>query len=167
MSVTIFATNPPATVARTANGVMLAPMRASSNPVTRFRRLGPRRRQLLVEASVTLALAAFAVEFRPFRKAIRTGCTPLGDVRSGTVEECVWAVEAAGRRVPWRNVCIQKGIALQRMLRRRGYDAVLHYGARNSSSERALEAHVWVTLDGQTLIGGAEADQFAELATYP
>jgi hypothetical protein len=105
----------------------------------------------------------------PFRRAIVRGSTPLGEAgdREGRVEALVWAVEAAARRLPWRTLCIEQGLAAQRMLRRRGIDARLHYGARNDQSASRLEAHVWVTVGDVPVIGGSEAARFAAIATYP
>ena len=63
-------------------------------------------------------------------------------------------------------MCIQQGLALQWMLRRRGVDARLHYGiAKDERGE--LQAHVWVAAGGEVVIGGAEAPQFKCVATYP
>ena len=70
------------------------------------------------------------------------------------------------RRLPWRTKCIEKGLAVQRLLRSGGVDALLHYGARHAENGM-LEAHVWVSVDGETVIGGDEAPGFAELAQYP
>ncbi len=53
------------------------------------------------------------------------------------------------------------------MLRASGVDAVLHYGARHDGEVGKLRAHVWVTVGGHPVIGGAEAEGFAELAAYP
>ena len=88
--------------------------------------------------------------------------SPPGDI----AEEVRWAVEAAARNVPWRAMCIQKGLALQWMLRRRGIDARLHYGiARDEVGE--LQAHVWVAAGNSVVIGGAEAPRFKCVATFP
>lgn len=84
-----------------------------------------------------------------------------------SIDDVVWAVEAAARRVPWRTMCIEKGLAVQRMLRSGGVDAILHYGARYHRETGKLEAHVWVTVDGCPVIGGAEAGNFAAIASYP
>ena len=132
----------------------------------RLRRLDGRRRQLLLRAAGLLAAASAAVALLPFRRAIRFGCVA---VRNGSVsiEDVVWAVEAAARRVPWRAMCIEKGLAVQRMLRSAGVDAILHYGARNHSGIGRLEAHVWVSAGGETIMGGEHLDDFAELATFP
>jgi hypothetical protein len=147
-----------------------ADVQKSGAPVfTRFRRLGRERQSLLIEATVELALASAAVALLPFRRAIVRGSTPLGKAgdRAGMVEILVWAIEAAARRLPWRTLCIEQGLAAQRMLRRRGIDARLHYGARNDHSASRLEAHVWVTVGDVPVIGGSEAARFAAIATYP
>jgi hypothetical protein len=87
---------------------------------------------------------------------------PAGDI----TEDVRWAVETAARNVPWRAMCIQEGLALQRMLRRRGIDARLHYGiAKDQTGE--LQAHVWVAAGGSVVIGGSEAPRFKCVATYP
>lgn len=146
-----------------------AEVQKSGAPVfERFRRLGRERQSLLIEATVELALASAAVALLPFRRAIVRGSVPLPPPRpTAPVETLVWAVEAAARRLPWRAMCIEQGLAAQRMLRRRGVEARLHYGARHQVATGKLEAHVWVTVDKLAVIGGAEAAGFAEIATYP
>lgn len=136
---------------------------------TRFRRLGRERQSLLIEAAYELTLASASVALLPFRRSILRGSAPLPSGRrpSAAVATVVWAVEAAARRLPWRTVCIEQGLAAQRMLRRRGIDARLHYGARNDHSASRLEAHVWVTVDEIPVIGGSEAAWYAAIATYP
>lgn len=133
--------------------------------VARFWRLPARRQRLLIEAAASLALASAGLALLPFKRAIRLGSTSLGKSSTDTASEVVSAVEAAARRLPWRNVCIHKGIAAQRMLRRRGFDATLHYGIGNEGD--TLAAHVWVSLDGVPVIGGEEARSFAPVGAFP
>lgn len=141
---------------------------ARANIVTRYWRLDPRCKRLLREAAVALGLASFAVAFLPFRRAIRLGVIPLARCgREASLAEIGWAVESIAPRLPWRAMCIEQGIAMQRMLRRRGIDARLRYGARPKASESALEAHVWVTVGDMIVAGEAEAGRFAELAVFP
>jgi hypothetical protein len=64
-------------------------------------------------------------------------------------------------------MCIEKGLAVQRLLRSSGVDARLHYGARHAPKTGKLEAHVWVTVAGEVIFGGEEAAAYAELARYP
>ena len=132
----------------------------------RFRELGPARQRLLREALVNLLKASIALRALPFRRAIRWGSISLGPA-TGSAEDCVWAVIAVSRRVPWRSVCIHNGLAVQRMLRARGLDARLHYGIGKDEAEGALQAHVWITLDDRTLIGEFEERRFSPVAVYP
>lgn len=145
---------------------MYRAMGKTAGPLSRFHRFGRERRGLLIEAASALALACAAVAFLPFRRAIRLGSVAPEPRRSGSVSDCAWAVEAAARRLPLRAVCIQKGLALQRMLRRRGFDARLHYGARNEPPGK-LHAHVWVSVEGDVVMGGNERPDFAEIAVFP
>jgi hypothetical protein len=138
-----------------------------TNPIATLRRLRSDQRRLLVRAAFVLSGASTAVALLPFRKAIRFGCVSARGTSGLSVPDCVWAVEAAARRLPWRTMCIEQGLAAQRLLRGRGVDAVLHYGARREPERGKLEAHVWVTVGGQAVIGGEQAPDFAEIASYP
>jgi hypothetical protein len=131
-----------------------------------LRRLSSAQRRLLLRASALLGFASVAVALLPFRRAIRFGLVPLSG-GGASVADCVWAVEAASRRLPWRTLCIEKGLVVQRLLRSHGVNAILHYGARHHPRSGKLEAHVWVTVDGRAVIGGAAAQDFALIATYP
>jgi hypothetical protein len=139
----------------------------SAGPLARLRRASAGRRRLLVAATVLLVRASAAVALLPFRFSIRFGCVPLRDRRQVAVEDIAWAIETAAQLLPWRVVCIEKGLAGQRMLRAAGANAILHYGARHTVENARLEAHVWVTVDDHAVIGGEEARGFAAVATYP
>lgn len=137
-------------------------------PVEKFVRLDAGRKRLLLEASATLTAISALLRLLPFRRAIELGAVPLGQCSDDQVAaDCVWAVERAGRALPWRIVCIQQGIAAQRMLRRHGFDARLHYGVAKGREVGELAAHVWVSVNGSVLIGGAEAPKFTAVAAYP
>jgi hypothetical protein len=136
----------------------------------RVRKVGWRGMLLMAEAVVSLAAAAAILHLLPFGRAIRFGSNA---VRPGGANPPVAAlrriersVEQAAARVPWRTVCLQKGLALQWMLRRRGVDARLHYGIGKDDAD-ALCAHVWVSAGSTMLIGGEQAPQFRTVATYP
>lgn len=140
---------------------------ASGQSFKRLHRLGRTRRGLLVRAALTLTAASAAVALRRFSSAIEFGAVGLKPSTGLPVPDCIWAVEAAARRLPWRTMCIEKGLAVQRLLRSAGVDAILHYGARIVPEPGKLEAHVWVSVGGEIVIGGEEAPAFAEIATFP
>jgi hypothetical protein len=134
----------------------------------RFQKLDRTRQRLLIEAVATLTFISVALHLLPFKRAIRLGAVRISPRHPGSkVEDVIWAVEAAARRLPWTIVCIQSGISAQRMLRRRGKEAILHYGVGNGRRSENLEAHVWVAVDGQPVIGGEEARAFAPVAAFP
>jgi hypothetical protein len=133
----------------------------------KFWRLPVHRRALLLEASATLAMVSAALPLLPFKRVIRLGSVPLREASEHTAKEVVSAIEMAGRRLPWRIVCIHKGLAAQRMLRRRGLDARLHYGIGSKPDRDGLAAHVWVSLHGVPVIGGEESHGFAPVGAFP
>ena len=138
-----------------------------SAKIIRFARLSRHRQYLLAEALTVLAAASAAVRFLPFRKAIAIGSRrlsgPVPGNRSEILHEARWSIEAAAAAAPWRAVCLQKGLALQWMLRRRGIDALFHYGIAKEE-HAGLEAHVWVAVDDRMVIGGEIAERFCSVA---
>lgn len=133
-------------------------------------RLHVKRRLIALEALLTIGAAWAALKLLPFRRAIRLGAVALPNERppdpARIVTACAAAVRSVSRFLPMRAVCIHKGLGLQRMLRRRGVDALLHYGiAKDGGNE--LRAHVWVEAGGAFVIGGSEAPDFTRVATFP
>ncbi len=125
-------------------------------------------RLLLAEALLTLVLASLAIRLLSFRRVVGAAAAPERGpppaCASETARRTVWAVRAWARRVPWKAVCFQQGLAVHAMLRRRGVPSHLHYGV---SQADGLKAHVWVSAAGRDVIGGEEAAGFTCLATYP
>lgn len=139
-----------------------------------WRRLGAiagRDRLLLMEAAAILTAASLAIRLLPFRQVVGAVARGL-DAKaaqpggSGEIDRARWAIEACARRLPWKIVCFQKGLAMQALLRRRGIATALHYGVAQDA-ERGLSAHVWVTHGGQAIIGGDRAPDYTCLATFP
>src|SRR5665213_3764345 len=97
----------------------------------------------------------------PFRRLAASASRPRAPARgrSSPPAKIRWAVEAWARRVPWKAVCFQRGLAAHVMLRRRGLNSILHYGVARKEEE-GLAAHVWISLDGTILLGGREAPDF-------
>lgn len=137
--------------------------------VKAWRRLSGPERAALMEAALQLGLARARVALRPFRDVARAASrTPTGrQGESASARRVVaWAVTAAAQRAPWRAKCLEQGLAAQAMLRRRGVEAVLHYGLRRGEAD-GLDAHVWVTAGGCDVVGGALATDYVEMARFP
>ena len=122
----------------------------------------------LARAACVVSIASVAVAIAPFRRAVLFGSVPIRRMsRPNSLATILWAVGAASRRLPLRTKCIEQGIAVQRLLRQSGIDARLHYGARHDPLDQQLQAHVWVTVGGKVVIGETDAEEFAEIASYP
>ncbi len=117
---------------------------------------------------MVLAAAALAIAVLRFRRvaAMAGGEWAMRAVEPSELGRIGWAVEAAARRVPWRTVCFQKGLAAHWMLRRRRIESTLCYGVRQSV-DKGVEAHVWVVSGERDVIGCEIADQFAKVARFP
>lgn len=139
--------------------------------VQRALALDMRQWLLLGEALVALAAASAAINMLPFRRVVRIAARKRPMAKSPRARrfppsDVLWAVQAVSWRVPWRTVCFQKGLALHVMLQRRGICSRLHYGV-GRGEKNELAAHVWVSVDGQIILGGDVAERFQCLATYP
>jgi len=139
--------------------------------LSRLRSLSWSDRLLLAETALALASASLAIRFVPFRR-LMTSLRPVTQSRESEAEiqaqiaRVRWAVQACARRLPWRIVCFQKGLALYRILRRRSIMSVLHYGVTQDGGTN-LKAHVWVSRGSTPIIGGDEAEAFVCLASFP
>jgi hypothetical protein len=70
--------------------------------------------------------------------------------------QIVRALSMAARKAPFRVTCLTEALAAEAMLRRRGHDARLQIGVvRPTGAE--LNAHAWVELDGEVLVGRLES----------
>ena len=81
-----------------------------------------------------------------------------------THADLLWVLNAAGKRLPMRIACYERGIAAYWMLQRRGFHARLHYGV--GIVDEKLAAHVWVTSHNNGITGHEIAEQFREMMTF-
>ena len=145
----------------------------------RFKQVDNRRRALLPEAVVFLLGARLALIFVPFpRLARRLGTfVPPADPRAAQAttgrcadqaqlaEDIGWAVTRAARYVPFKAVCLPQAMAAQVMLKRRGVQSVMHFGAAKGT-DKPLDAHAWLDAAGVEVTGYPVAENFAEIACF-
>lgn len=136
-------------------------------PVPNNSLLAPRHWAKIIEAGAALALASAATRLLPFKRFIGLGALPVRRSKPLDTRDLARIMEALGRRMPFRALCLQQGIAFQWMLRRRGVDAVLHYGMLLPQGGGDMLAHVWVSVDGEVLLGLGERDGYTEVARCP
>jgi hypothetical protein len=157
----------------------MALSRSIRRPLRRFAQVGHRRRALVIEAVVYLLLARLGLIFVPFPKLARRlgSFVPPSDPRAlaareqgpleqaRLAEEVGWAVTRSARYVPFKAVCLPQAMAARVMLKRRGVDSVLHFGAARGAA-KPLDAHAWLDAAGVEVTGYPVAKNFAEIACF-
>jgi hypothetical protein len=150
----------------------LAHPRRSAQPglFGRLRRLSATQVALLAEAYALLAFSSATIRVLSFTQIGRLASRPLGRPDTTRDDDLIamvaWAVRACARRAPFRAVCFQQGLTAQIMLRRRGVDSTLYFGA-SVDAPTGLSAHVWVKVGKLEVVGCEEAVGYAELARFP
>ena len=124
----------------------------------RFFALSAPQQWLLLKTLSLLAAVRLGLWVLPFRtvlrmvEALRRKDLSRPDAPSySSAGEVIWAVKAASRYVP-EATCLTQALTAHCLLGRLGHPAKLEIGVARSK-EGALEAHAWVEVGGETLIG--------------
>lgn len=123
---------------------------------------------VLAEAAVALAAGGAARLLVSFAKlaAWLSNDTLRGQPARGEEIEIVRrAIDAWTRRLPIAPKCFARGLAATWMLKRRGLQVQLYYGAAKIDGK--LKAHVWVRSGALDVVGCENAGDYALLATFP
>jgi hypothetical protein len=157
----------------------MARLRLIRRLLRRFEQVDNRRRALLAEATTYLFASRLALIFIPFPRlarhlgtfvpptdprATRTK-TVAADGQARTAEDIGWAVTRAARYLPFKAVCLPQAMAARMMLKRRGIDSVMHFGAAKGT-KKPLDAHAWLDAAGVEVTGYPVAENFAEIACF-
>lgn len=138
--------------------------------IVRLARLPRGEVGLLAEATLCLAVARAATLVLPFRwlTKLMSAARPIrpldAERRKAAIVDVARAVGRAARHMPFRAVCLQQAIAAQHMLRWRGVETSVQFGARLEGG--ALDAHAWVTDAGAIVIGRTPVP-YGALAAFP
>ena len=134
-------------------------------------RLPPPQRAMALEAAVWLTLAWLLVHHVPmryWRRHLKTAGGGSGDAGSRRRGRAVGGVvRSVARRLPFETLCLPQAMAAHWMLRRRGVACRLWIGVRRRTPERPLDYHAWLTVDGESVIGGQPARAFVPLPWPP
>ena len=120
-----------------------------------FFTLTRRRQRLVLEAgawSLFVHVGLRVLSFASLRRALDV-CSRSGELQQGDdVSHIVWSVEAVSRRMPGGRSCLIDALTAEAMLRRRGYEPILHLGARRQS-DPPVDGHAWLVCDNQIVVG--------------
>ena len=133
--------------------------RCGATGVTKFARLCPRERRLLLSAAVMVAVVRaglWVVPFTRLRETLKRFVWRMEKRRRPvSVERVVWTVQVASRYVP-AATCLTQALAAQVLLGREGYESSLRLGVARGERGK-LQAHAWVECQGKVVIGQTEA----------
>ena len=123
----------------------------------RFLALSAKDKGLLLQSCWYIMAVRASLSLRGF-KFTREKISSFTSARSGRagaapVPVCRirWAVESVSRRFPGAT-CLVNALAGMILLQKNGYSPELQIGV-SRAGERSLDAHAWVTLDGEIVIG--------------
>lgn len=97
--------------------------------------------------AILLRTAGYASARRRLERRAVATIRPLDDSARQQAKLDAWAIRACASRLPW-GTCLRRSLALWWLLRRRGIDSEIHFGAR---LEGGIEAHAWLELEGRAL----------------
>ena len=138
----------------------------------RFLDLTSQERWLVLKALVLTGTVRLGLSILPFRYLLRLlerTSQPVSAARCVgaplSVERTVWAVSAASRFIPGAS-CLTQALTARLLLTRVGYPAKLEIGVAHNKQGK-LEAHAWVEVNGQTVIGDlADLPRFAKFPPF-
>lgn len=128
----------------------------------RFLRRPAQERTLFVKALLMLGLVRVGLWLFPFqtlrRFLDRFARTPTDQhsADGSSLNQVIWAVEAASRYVPGTRTCLVQALVARVLLVRRGHAVRLRIGV-TKSEEGQLEAHAWVEGEDGIVIGGEDS----------
>lgn len=134
----------------------------------KFLRLSALERRLLAKAAlllVTIRVGLSALPFPTVRRLLAAAArTPVGLRKADPsyTGNVVWAVEAAGRRLPAARTCLTQALTTQLLLARREQPALVRIGVTRGEGGK-FEAHAWVECGDEVVIGGHELERYTSL----
>jgi hypothetical protein len=130
--------------------------------IGRFLRLPGRDKTLLLTAALLVFSTRVALWLFPYRTVReRLAQRKVFDGEPYASLRIAWAVSLVSRYIPGAT-CLTQALAADALLRSHGYTPRLHIGVTKSKS-KALEAHAWIELYGDVILGDTGMDRFTPL----
>lgn len=135
--------------------------------LSKFFALPAADQRLLMKAAAHLAGTSLGLRLLPFSSwrhrlgdTADAAATPAGTSRQ-PAERIAWAVGAASSYVPGAT-CLVQAVVARSMMVRQGFPAQVRIGVRVGETSR-VEAHAWLELDGQVILGNSSGDPHVPL----
>ena len=121
-----------------------------------------RKLALALQALAVVVPIRIALWVLPFRIVHRFVASRTRQATAGhSIQQIVWAISAASRRVP-RATCLTQAFAASVMLAANGHEAALRVGVAKDDDGR-LRAHAWIEHDGHPVLGDPRTETFVAM----
>ena len=141
------------------------------NRLHKFFRLPRSERWLLIKAALLLGLIRIGLRLLPFqtlKQLLDSASRAFAESRAAnqfSSDRIAWAVTAASRYVLGDKPCLTQALAVQLLLKRRGYPASLRIGVSRTAGNQ-LQAHAWVESEDRVVVGGGELSRYTPLPAF-
>jgi hypothetical protein len=138
--------------------------------IPKFFSLPPSDRRLLFQAALLVGAARLGLWLLPFRvvPSVLERLAWLIARRVSThvaAQRIAWAVVAVSSYIPIAT-CLTQALAACALLARQGCPAQLRIGVARAADGQ-LQAHAWVEVDRQVILGGSISGRYTPLARAP
>ncbi len=127
----------------------------------KFLQLPFSKQHLFGEAVLILTATRIILKLLPYKVLRRVLFQPdRFDVfrhQKGTQDDFIWAINKAGKYTLRENSCLALASAGNALLRLHGFPARMRLGFQKSENGE-IEAHAWVEINGEVVIGGTDRD---------
>lgn len=116
---------------------------------------------LLAESVLALAFVRLGLNFLRFQtlrqvlKKLSTGGKQEAPPERRLIKKVIWSVNKVSTYVPFFRNCLNRALATQVLLGRRGQEVDLRIGVARDPGGN-LRAHAWIESDGQIVLGGTD-----------
>ena len=137
--------------------------------ITRLVSLPFADKRLLTQSVVALISIRLGLSFLRF-ETLRRAIDRLSKIEPGgaapqprLVRKVIWSINVVSTYLPFRN-CLNRALAAQLLLARRGQPVDLSIGVRRST-EGEFKAHAWIEYNGRVVLG--HVAELSELTPLP
>ena len=131
----------------------------------------PEKRLLLSVAMNLTFIRVFnaALPFRMLSSMLQSDLIESQDLKNQHREKAeiiTGYIENVSKVLPWTSSCLVQAAAAKRMLNQRNIPSSISFGVKKNGGDiQQLNAHAWLIVYGETLLGGKSADQFTPVSS--
>ena len=124
---------------------------------------------LIPETLLHLFIFRLKVSYQPSRKwmpkASKASAEEIAADKMQTALLVVNIINGLETRTPWKNTCLVKVLATRRMLQKRQINHKIHIGVAPKSNND-FDAHAWLSVGNEIILGGENLDGFHEISGF-